>query len=247
VGRQIYDCANSGHVAQLTALLDEWNGNPIVNWELPEEKGKTALYVACKRGHTACVAALLKQPCIYIHKGPKGMLYGIKTPFSVAANDEIKALFTRMFPKINVTAPSSVGEQMWKLAKDGNADALKPLLDEWRGNPIIHWKNPKDENRFPLLKACSGGHTDTVKLLLEQPSIGESINAINNFGVAPLLTACAFGHTAVVKLLLSLPLATIGDSINKPNNDDGDTPLHHACLWGHKEIAALLRAKGATK
>jgi len=131
VGRRIYESANNGNVSLLTALLDEWHGNEIVNWELPEAKGKTALYVACKRGHTACVAALLNQPLIDIYKGPKTMLLGVKTPLSVAANEEIKLLLQKAVEKLI----------------DAAAEEARWCADEARARAAAGRRNAED-NRY---------------------------------------------------------------------------------------------------
>jgi hypothetical protein len=95
-----------------------------------------------------------------------------------------------------------VGEKIFRLADEGNVDALKPLLDEWRGNPIIHWTNRYDDDNTPLLTACARGHAAVVELLLSQPNIGDSVNQPNNEGDTPVQYACAGGHTKTAVMLL---------------------------------------------
>jgi len=85
VGRDIYEFANNGDFERLATLIDVWKNNDVINWVPPDGKGKTALYVASKRGYADCVKALVQAPGIDTEKGPKGNLYGNKTPFSVAA------------------------------------------------------------------------------------------------------------------------------------------------------------------
>jgi hypothetical protein len=118
VGRQIYDSAHSGNITRLSALLAEWNGNDIVNWDLPEAQGVTALYAASSRGFTDCVIALLKQPRIDVCKGPKGLLYGSKTPISVAANEEIKALLRKAMKELRVSMFARERDRLIELERE---------------------------------------------------------------------------------------------------------------------------------
>lgn len=81
---------------------------------------------------------------------------------------------------------------------------------------IIHGIEHKVFNKSPLHCAASSGHTETVKLLLNQEGIDinsidtSCIGIINDFrywilafNVTPLIYAASSGHTEVVKLLLN--------------------------------------------
>ena len=50
--------------------------------------------------------------------------------------------------------------------------------------------------------ACSGGHKDVVKLLLEQSVEYIDFNAISNAGGTAFIFACRNGRTDLVRLLL---------------------------------------------
>jgi ankyrin repeat protein len=174
---------------------------------------------------------------VQLHGATLVQLYGEEGVRRVQALFQAQALErAKPQPKASVAAPSSVGQRIFKLANEGNVDALKPLLDEWRGNPIIHWTNSRG-GETPLLTACYRGHTAVVELLLSLPNIGDGVNKPDDYDRTPLYWACGEGHTAVVELLLSLP--NIGDSVNKPDKG-GYTPLHSACFKGHTAAVELL-------
>eukprot|EP00051_Salpingoeca_urceolata_P019923 m.294560 g.294560 ORF g.294560 m.294560 type:complete len:1550 (+) comp19504_c0_seq2:170-4819(+) len=96
----------------------------------------------------------------------------------------------------------------------------------------------------PLHYAASGGHQDTVALLLEH---GADVNAVQpTKGQTPLHCACNSGHVAVVQRLLQRPEAI--NSINSTTKHMMCTPLHCCAFSGatHSvEIAELLLAHGA--
>ena len=116
------------------------------------------------------------------------------TPFGLVciaynANKQTKAQIEALLrekgaTKASVKAPDSVCQQMIDFAKEGNVDALVSLLDEWKGNDVIHWAD--EHGNTPLYWACRSDHVDVVKLLLSQPNIGENINKANFDGKTPL-------------------------------------------------------------
>jgi ankyrin repeat protein len=87
--------------------------------------------------------------------------------------------------------------------------------------------------KTPLKIACENGHTEIVKLLLEQPDL--DINAFNGNSITAIYLACKNGHTEIVNLLLADTRTTIEFVL-----DEGRTPLLRACEAGHAEIVSLL-------
>ncbi|KAK7094592.1 hypothetical protein V1264_006126 [Littorina saxatilis] len=93
--------------------------------------------------------------------------------------------------------------------------------------------NIKDnEGRTALHWACDAGHTETVRLLLQQDDI--DVNAACDGCWSPLLLVCMLGKTDIVQLLL-LHNADVNMSVAL-----GLTPLHFACMRGHLDVVHLL-------
>jgi hypothetical protein len=133
-----------------------------------------------------------------------------------------------------------VGKQFWECADTGNVENLKLLLRDWKGSPMMNWRNPSGGNSTPLLKACSKGHTAVVQLLLSQYVIADSVNKGDSKSKTPLYFASASGFAAIVEILLAHPL--IGESLNKGDDEDW-TPLHAASNKGHVAVLKLLLAE----
>jgi ankyrin repeat protein len=85
----------------------------------------------------------------------------------------------------------------------------------------------KEELDSPLHHACSMGHIDVVKELLEK---GAYLNTANKYGNPPLLIACRGDHIDIIQLLLEN-----GANVNTVGEYDY-TPLHIACIKGHIEV-----------
>ncbi|VDH93536.1 glycerophosphodiester phosphodiesterase [Mytilus galloprovincialis] len=83
----------------------------------------------------------------------------------------------------------------------------------------------------PLLVASVNGHTETVKVLLDNKA--DSNKCLNN-EVSPLYVACQNNHIETVKLLLDNEA-----DINKCR-DNGTSPLYIACQNIHTEIVKIL-------
>jgi hypothetical protein len=103
-------------------------------------------------------------------------------------------------------------------ASDGLVYLVAYFLD--RGTDI-------HANDWPLIFAVSGGHTDTVKLLLDRKA---DIHVDRD---SPLMSAIGAGHIETVKLLLDRK-ADI--------HVDDDYALKDAIELGYTEIANLLRS-----
>ncbi|QIV95783.1 ankyrin repeat protein [Allofrancisella inopinata] len=136
-------------------------------------------------------------------------------------------------------------------------------------NKVIKQIYPSGRDLFCI--ACQNGHTDIVKLFLDQ---GFNINITKYSELTPLYIACQNGYTDIVRLLLShksvdpnfsksdestplyiackngytdivrLLLSHKSINLNIIENN-GCTPLHIACQKGHKDIVELLLEKGA--
>ncbi|CAC5410072.1 unnamed protein product [Mytilus coruscus] len=82
-----------------------------------------------------------------------------------------------------------------------------------------------------LYVACAGGHTDSVKLLLESKA---DVSKGTSSGISPLHAACRRGYKDTVKLLMKYK-ADISQC-----NSNKESPLYVACEGGHTSTAKLL-------
>eukprot|EP00933_Yihiella_yeosuensis_P049475 TRINITY_DN4642_c5_g1_i1.p1 TRINITY_DN4642_c5_g1~~TRINITY_DN4642_c5_g1_i1.p1 ORF type:complete len:199 (+),score=46.88 TRINITY_DN4642_c5_g1_i1:52-648(+) len=82
-----------------------------------------------------------------------------------------------------------------------------------------------------IRKACSDGHLDSVRKLLD---LKVSVSAANNSGSTPLHEAAFSGHVEVVDLLLNKGA--------KASELDcwGASALHHAAARGHEDVVCSL-------
>ena len=83
--------------------------------------------------------------------------------------------------------------------------------------------------------ACSDGHTEVVKALLEK---GADVQAKNSHGVTPMHDACRNGHVEVVMVLLEK-----GADVHAKDSG-GYTPFRYARMYGHGNMVKALLEKG---
>ncbi|KAF0690680.1 Aste57867_17935 [Aphanomyces stellatus] len=92
---------------------------------------------------------------------------------------------------------------IYRAASTGHARALESLVAWAEPHEIqsyLEFVDPAE--RTPLLIACSNGHLDCVRILLDR---GANHFAVDADGNTALHAACMYGHVAVVNLLLSHP------------------------------------------
>jgi|LauGreStaDraftv2_3_1035109.scaffolds.fasta_scaffold349883_1 ankyrin repeat protein len=91
-------------------------------------------------------------------------------------------------------APAGTGEQLRKLAQDGNITELSSLVLKWKNDPVIN--EPDSIGTTPLHTAASHNHIECVQVLL---SAGADKTIKNNYGQLPI----AKTHDDKIKELLS--------------------------------------------
>ena len=90
----------------------------------------------------------------------------------------------------------------------------------------------------PLLYAASGGHVDTIRLLLNAEA---DMNATSDNGTTALMMAVRGNHLDAVALLLH------NGSDPGIKNEQGDNALNWAEKRDHQDIAKLLKTHGVSK
>lgn len=132
------------------------------------------------------------------------------------ANDVLDVLLAHPAVRVDATAHNGNTALMMAAFK-GNMAAVKKLLAKGAAINRPGWT--------PLHYAAAGGHSDIVRLLIEQ---GAAIDAVSTHGITPLIMAAQEGkHAAIVALLENgadrslrnsekLTAAEVADKVGKP-------------------------------
>ncbi|KAL6119251.1 anks1a [Pungitius sinensis] len=209
---------SGGHGASshpLSSLLSIWRG-PNVN--CVDSTGYSPLHHAALNGHSEVVEALLRNEALTNIADSKGCY-----PLHLAAwkGDEhiVKLLIHQgpSHPRLN--EQSSVDHKEFK--RCGPFD------------PYINAKN--NDNETPLHCAAQYGHSQVVRLLLEELT---DPTMRNNKFETPLDLAALYGRLEVVKLLLSAHPNLLSCNTKK------HTPLHLASRNGHLPVVEVLLDAG---
>ncbi|KAM6454837.1 ankyrin repeat and SAM domain-containing protein 1A isoform 9-T9 [Liasis olivaceus] len=199
----------------LSSLLSIWRG-PNVN--CVDSTGYTPLHHAALNGHKDVVEVLLRNDALTNVADCKGCY-----PLHLAAwkgDAEIVKLLIHQGP-----SHTKVNEQ--------NALEIKELKKYGPFDPYINAKN--NDNETALHCAAQYGHTEVVKVLLEELT---DPTMRNNKFETPLDLAALYGRLEVVKMLLNAHPNLLSCNTKK------HTPLHLAARNGHKTVVHVLLEAG---
>lgn len=128
----------------------------------------------------------------------------------------------------NVAAAQDLGDQLFNAARNGDAAAVKSLLD--RGVDV----NTKFRYGATALSYASDkGHVEVVKLLIERKA---DVNVKDTFyGATPIIWAAQKGHAKIVEALLDA------------GAEGRDDALGIGASSGHLELVRMVLAKGGLK
>ncbi|XP_059573247.1 ankyrin repeat and SAM domain-containing protein 1A isoform X12 [Alligator mississippiensis] len=199
----------------LSSLLSIWRG-PNVN--CVDSTGYTPLHHAALNGHKDVVEVLLRNDALTNVADCKGCY-----PLHLAAwkgDAEIVKLLIHQGP-----SHTKVNEQ--------NALEIKELKKYGPFDPYINAKN--NDNETALHCAAQYGHTEVVKVLLEELT---DPTMRNNKFETPLDLAALYGRLEVVKMLLNAHPNLLSCNTKK------HTPLHLAARNGHKAVVRVLLDAG---
>ena len=145
----------------------------------------------------------------------------------------------------SVSSDDDVGRRMYDTAYNGNAEKLKALIAEAKGNKkILNWRSEERYGRTPLVIASYYGRLEAVKLLLAAP--GVDVNLGTDYGATALHFAAHRGHFDVVKLLLA-DRRTKVNVLATGGKWTGKTALDVTAgmgMSGKPEIIQAIKAKG---
>ncbi|XP_025019444.1 ankyrin repeat and SAM domain-containing protein 1A isoform X7 [Python bivittatus] len=199
----------------LFLLCSIWRG-PNVN--CVDSTGYTPLHHAALNGHKDVVEVLLRNDALTNVADCKGCY-----PLHLAAwkgDAEIVKLLIHQGP-----SHTKVNEQ--------NALEIKELKKYGPFDPYINAKN--NDNETALHCAAQYGHTEVVKVLLEELT---DPTMRNNKFETPLDLAALYGRLEVVKMLLNAHPNLLSCNTKK------HTPLHLAARNGHKTVVHVLLEAG---
>jgi len=87
-----------------------------------------------------------------------------------------------------------------------------------------------------FLRACMDGDVETIKTMLESPTINQTIENMKMYDKGPLHISTLYGKIEIIKLLLT----DVRFNPNQKCISGGFTPLIYACTLGKIEIVKLL-------
>jgi serine/threonine protein kinase/ankyrin repeat protein len=244
----VWIAARTGNVSALQYLATKG-----LDFNTPDEQGKTALIYGCQAGHVAVVEFLLSKNVSTDERGQDGwsaLMHAasrghgsivqklLKQNVNLEIKDAkgetalIKAIVGR-HPEIgkdlvesraDVHAKDAEGHPAIILAAfHGYADLVKALLD--RGANVDE-KDP--EGNTALMEATT---SDVVKKLI---SGGANIKERNSLGLTSLLIAAQKNRVEALKALLDH-----GVSVDEKGSNDGSTALMYAATTPHGSTEAL--------
>jgi ankyrin repeat protein len=220
---------NSRSALNLTPLhaASEMGHLEIVQWLLnhgadvnsKEARGHVPLHFSARNGHLEVCQMLLEHGAVANTRGNTG-----STPFleaSITGHTNIIWLLLDHNPDVNVCDSDNGGETpLHHAAEQGRLKLVQKLLEL---NAEVN--SCGSHNSTPLLIASQFGHTDVVRLLLDNNA---NIHAQDNDGETSLHVSV--GHAEITQMLLDR-----GAEVNCRDNN-GWTPLHRlARPWSGKK------------
>lgn len=216
------------HIAAFNSNLDVIKvlSNFIVNLDLLDTNGRSALHIAAYIGNEDCCEELIRQGASVFLKESVNRF----TPVHMATiGGHVGCLKVLMKYDVSILAnyQDSYNRTPLMLASIfGHADVISFLVEN---SACVNQVD--SNNRTALHHAVTNGHDDCVKILI---ACKAKINAKNNRGLTPLHMACICGHAEVTTTLLENQAKIDACDI------DGNSPLHWCCHNGNECCVEIL-------
>jgi len=216
-----------GHAGVVETLLA--TGRCSVN-RVSSAQGMTSLHLACVRGSSRTLTALLNAGA-----NPHLPCAGGVTPLHLAASHGHALLLSRLAPirTVNINALDDNGcSALQNAASKGHTDAVRVLAQI--GADL--GPGERRDCQTPLHIAAWNGCANAVKALLEN---GAAIEALAANGSTALHYSAWQGHAVSAQVLIRSGANLMACTF------DGDTPLHQAVFRDHMAMVELLLGAGA--
>ncbi|XP_073772335.1 serine/threonine-protein phosphatase 6 regulatory ankyrin repeat subunit C isoform X7 [Danio rerio] len=257
--------AYNGHCEALQLLCET-----LVNVDMQDSRGRTALFLAALRGHGSCVELLLLQGASFsiretVHRW---------TPLHASAangHTDCLLMLLKSAEKNNIIdLVDDHGQTPLMLAALGrHTDCVHMLLErgskpdsaDRRSRTALHraavvgseecvsallvhgaFSLCRDvHGRVPLHFAASCGHSELLRPLLDAVSVSDPLDSLLDYSsYTPTHWAAYHGHTHCLEVLLDYKPSSVQDG-------NGFSPLHCALITGHDGAAQLLIETMGTK
>ena len=208
------------------------------------------------------IPTILNDGNTYLHlAAAKGQIEAFKTAFSEEEDKNIKnehgqtsfhlacmhghfeivqVLLENIDPEINIKAEDSHG-RLLDLVNIFMENAAKLSFDNHGID--INAKTKLGRTAFHL--ACQKGHSDVVKLLMENAvAFCIDLNVKDDFGKTAFRWACFFGDSDVVKIIMK-NAANVNIDLNAKDDSDR-TAFLCACHQGHTDVVKIFMENAAT-
>ncbi|XP_051532559.1 serine/threonine-protein phosphatase 6 regulatory ankyrin repeat subunit C-like isoform X2 [Myxocyprinus asiaticus] len=218
--------AYNGHSEALEVLLEM-----LVNVDVQDSGGRTALYVASLRGHSPCVEVLLVHGASYYMREHSRRWTPLHAAAANGQTDCLLMLLKKAEKTDIINLMDIQGQTPLMLATLGcHIDCVHMLLE--RGS------NPDtgDKRRCTALhRAAVIGSEECVLALLVH---GAFVLCRDIHGRSPLHLAASCGHAGLLRRLLEA--ASVSDPLDSLLDYTGYTPVHWAAYHGHKDCLEVL-------
>lgn len=200
-------------IAQL--LLDK---GCIVNAQ--DNRGYTALNLACSNGYTESVKLLLDNDANVLHGVHLASFGGYTKIVKLLLDHGVEVNTHLQVPELGGGSPLHLA------CYQGHQETIRLLLDK---GAEVNMQNVLGYSALIIASAC--GHEETVRLLVDKDA---DVNAQDSDGFSSLHVSSQKGHAEIVKFLMAK-----GARVNM-QSCEGTTPLHLASQNGHTEVVKAL-------
>ncbi|CAC5415466.1 unnamed protein product [Mytilus coruscus] len=218
---------SEGKLDVVNVLIQHLQSKDILMFD---NDGRSALFMACKKGYDEIVDILLKEKadalkCDWHQRSPLFIA-------SALGHENVVSLLVTN--KDSFMLLDEDGKSPLYIACEKGRDGIVEIILDTCPPGVIEKSDKK--RRSPLYAACKGGYLPILEKLISKDA---KVNTCNIWNETPLFAASREGHCEVVKYLINKQAdVTLADS-------NGYTPLSVACYEGNAEIVKILVEKGS--
>uniref|UniRef100_A0A452SSU2 Ankyrin repeat domain 52 n=1 Tax=Ursus americanus TaxID=9643 RepID=A0A452SSU2_URSAM len=218
--------AYNGHCEALKTLAET-----LVNLDVRDHKGRTALFLATERGSTECVEVLTAHGASALIKERKRKWTPLHAAAASGHTDSLHLLIDSGERADITDVMDAYGQTPLMLAiMNGHVDCVHLLLEKGSTADAADLRG-----RTALHRGVMTGCEDCLAALLDH----DAFVLCRDFkGRTPIHLASACGHTAVLRTLLQAALST--DPLDAGVDYSGYSPMHWASYTGHEDCLELL-------